>query len=1010
MFVLFSTLWLALTLLRSSSGQAHLPAISCCSNAAEFEACKHHCNELDTEGDLSLRYQKLRELPKHCPGHLVYFWRCLNDSNPEISPYIGTSPSNYARTCCLLPSSLECRRACREGKLDDPKSNCSKLEESAMFRCVERYQASRRCCRSTTLKCIKACQVVFSSDQPPSLKAKNDVKKTCARYGQHVISCVANVTAGVKSCSVPESDSRRKVLKCCKRLQNDDLKCKRTCRQDLQSQKSGTAMISNLVKACGEPFAQNNEKRNGFWTCLIENSEKNPAPVCPTGTPQPPSPVLGIDSAKLQCCSKAKDSGCWRLCIQMYKSSWGRTQNWREFDVKCGYNPREVSMMNCLADVTEPCQLGCSGLSFCTNFNNRHTELFRSCKRASDKNAKSYMLEWTKGYIQIPNTDIKIPIMDIKKCLPETWKAIACILQIKPCSIKSHRSTICRPDCVAILQRCRNSSSDMGGLSAEDVCDALSPPDKHAPCISLKEYLVPSKYEDVTDEVTHPCNPNPCEEKQVCDINRRCFSAILDRCQSYTCVPGCPLGDESSFLVRVGEFARVPDPSGRAGCYKICHCDGTSKLSKCKSLDCIRRKPCYIPGKPMAINDGELFMDDCNLCTCFSGEVTCTKSQCPASVLSPEYNASRPKRNQTPGNESIDTDLITTLPCGCDNVYQPLCGGDGKTYPNPCVARCMGLRSSDYTYGNCASIDPCESNPCAADEKCIVERKTCLSVLDHCSQFYCVSEGKYCSDLQLDPVCDTDNRQHPNLCSLQFNGKSLAYKGFCKDECKPSSPAVCGVNGETYSSTCAADSARVLIDYRGRCRAVGVGDGDEPRCKNVKCPKVNPPDCTGIIPPGACCPHCAAEVRILYSLKQLMKNREGFSIYETVTLEQLFLLLRRHISTTECDLFGYHSLEGDIVVLVMAVTGKPTILQVETCNREAQRLEAFVNTGTPAFTSDIVLSALKGARSRVPLLSRKSQQPVSNVRKSKASVVNNSLIVSLLPIIMLPVILRTGRS
>ena len=25
---------------------AHLPAISCCSDAAEFEACKHHCNEV----------------------------------------------------------------------------------------------------------------------------------------------------------------------------------------------------------------------------------------------------------------------------------------------------------------------------------------------------------------------------------------------------------------------------------------------------------------------------------------------------------------------------------------------------------------------------------------------------------------------------------------------------------------------------------------------------------------------------------------------------------------------------------------------------------------------------------------------------------------------------------------------------------------------------------------------------------------------------------------------------
>ena len=33
------------------------------------------------------------------------------------------------------------------------------------------------------------------------------------------------------------------------------------------------------------------------------------------------------------------------------------------------------------------------------------------------------------------------------------------------------------------------------------------------------------------------------------------------------------------------------------------------------------------------------------------------------------------------------------------------------------LTSCMGLRSSDYTDSNCASIDPCESNPCAADEK-----------------------------------------------------------------------------------------------------------------------------------------------------------------------------------------------------------------------------------------------------------------------------------------------------
>lgn len=1001
MIVLFSTLCLAIAAIR---GQA----ISCCRNAGGFKPCKDRCNELEIETDVSLRYQKLRELPKHCPGHLIRFWRCLNSSNPVINSYIGTNPSNFAKTCCLLPESLECRKACRQGKPENLREKCSELEEGAMFRCVERHQASRNCCKVASRNCITACQVVFSSEQLPSVSMRNDMSKACFRY-HHVVACVENLTGTVNPCIVPQADSKPKGLKCCKKLKSNDLKCKRTCRQDLQSQKSEDTVIENLVQACGKPFAHDNTERHDFWTCLLANSDKNPAPVCPTGTPPPPVPVSGIDSARLQCCSKAKDSDCWRLCIQMYTSKWGKTQNWESFDLKCGYNPKEIDMMNCLADVKSPCQLGCSGLSFCKNFNNRHTELFRSCNADSDYEAKSQMQEWTKGFVNLPN-NMRIPIKDIKKCLPDQWKAIACVLQVKPCSIKSLRSTICRPDCVQILKQCRNSSSQLAYLSPEKVCDELSLPERQVPCISLQEYLVPSKYPDVTDEVTHPCNPNPCKEGQVCEITRSCFGARLGRCQSHTCVPGCALGDASTLLVRVGEYARVPVASGSVGCYRICHCGATSKLSNCVNLDCVRRKPCYLKGMGDYINDGDMFMNDCNMCVCFAGELTCTKMHCPAALLSPEYNASRLKRNQTPGNESVGIDVIRTLPCGCEDFYLPVCGSDAKTYPNRCVARCIGLSNSQLRNGNCASIDPCQPNPCAEDEKCIVERKTCLSITSPCNQFYCVSEGKYCKNRQLDPVCDTDNRQHPNLCSLQFNRKSLAYKGFCKDECKAPLPPVCGVNGETYSSTCAANSARVVVDYQGRCKAVGVGDGDEPRCRNVKCPPIKQSNCNGIIPPGACCPHCAAQVRILYSLKQLIKNREGFSRHEPVTLEQVIHLLRRHVSTTECDLFGYHSVEGDLVVLVMAVTGKPTKLQVETCNREAQKLEAFINTATPSFTSDIVLSALKGARSDVPSLSEKPVKPASDSRSSKANRVNNLLTATLLPILLLPVMLRTGRS
>jgi len=49
---------------------------------------------------------------------------------------------------------------------------------------------------------------------------------------------------------------------------------------------------------------------------------------------------------------------------------------------------------------------------------------------------------WEKGSIKMPF--INIPVLDIKKCQPEMWKAIACSLQIKPCHSKSRGSIICK--------------------------------------------------------------------------------------------------------------------------------------------------------------------------------------------------------------------------------------------------------------------------------------------------------------------------------------------------------------------------------------------------------------------------------------------------------------------------------------------------------------------------------------------------------------------------------------
>ncbi|MEQ2191913.1 hypothetical protein XENOCAPTIV_004315, partial [Xenoophorus captivus] len=61
---------------------------------------------------------------------------------------------------------------------------------------------------------------------------------------------------------------------------------------------------------------------------------------------------------------------CDREKCQEISTHWG-SQTWQDFDQLCEYNPMEMELINCLADVREPCQLGCKDLTYCTNFNNR---------------------------------------------------------------------------------------------------------------------------------------------------------------------------------------------------------------------------------------------------------------------------------------------------------------------------------------------------------------------------------------------------------------------------------------------------------------------------------------------------------------------------------------------------------------------------------------------------------------------------------------------------------------
>uniref|UniRef100_A0AAX7V2Z6 Reversion-inducing cysteine-rich protein with Kazal motifs n=1 Tax=Astatotilapia calliptera TaxID=8154 RepID=A0AAX7V2Z6_ASTCA len=841
----------------------------------------------------------LQRLPGYCPESMNELWMCINSTLPGVS---RKSEGWVGLGCCELAITTECRKECKQNSL---------------YSCITKNEMGSTCCsyagRHTT--CREYCQAIFRTDSTPTVSQISAVKDYCQTHSAQLIHCVNNFTKSYPIHSPVDS------LYCCDRAATH---CQMACRQILRTMSTEHEIMEGLIKECGsQPLPQ-----EPMWQCFLSSVQT------PSITEEDNLPAK-MDCAKLHCCSKANTSLCRDMCLEI-SSNWG-SQTWQDFDQLCEYNPVETELINCLADVREPCQLGCKDLTYCTNFNNRPTELFRSCNIQSDQGAMNDIKLWSNGTIKMPF--MNIPVLDIRKCQPHMWKAVACALQIKPCHSRSRGSVICKSDCVDILTQCGDTKRFHEGQTPERICELLSPIDDPEHCIPLYRYLTPSSLgSNTVKEVIHPCNPNPCPSNHICQVNRKgCLDEL--NCQPYLCVPGCKMGEASEFLVQQDARIQVPTRTDPTVCFEVCSCGPSGRLENCVEMPCMdTSKPCIVGGQRKS--HGTSFKTDCHNCYCFAGETVCSTKEC----LSSGYTDDSHRH-------------FTGLPCSCQDRFVPVCASNGRTYPSACVARCMGFKDSQFVFGPCHLSKPCASKPCQRNQRCIPKYRVCLSDVSDCPQYECIGHAATCDKNSEDSVCDTEGIDHRSLCHLHQAGKILAYMGRCQVCCRKPKQ-VCGHNGETYNTVCGAYSDRVTVDYEAPCRAVGAVSDVAPdsACSLVLCPSLSTPGCHPVTPPGACCPICASILQILWS-KERMNTFSKVWTKQPVTVHDVLQILRPHISVPQCDVFGYLSIDHLLVVIIAPMDQQPTPLQIEACSKEAEKIDSLINYASPTLVSHVPLSA-----------------------------------------------------
>ena len=140
----------------------------------------------------------------------------------------------------------------------------------------------------------------------------------------------------------------------------------------------------------------------------------------------------------------------------------------------------------------------------------------------------------------------------------------------------------------------------------------------------------------------------------------------------------------------------------------------------------------------------------------------------PGGLTCPKANYCMTPANTCPG--PAQQGVCTPRPQICPNVVIPVCGCDGKTYANGCVAARAG--TSVAHQGACAPLACTSNSDCAAGSFCQKPTGACAGTGT------CAPEPQLCPDI-FNPVCGCDGKTYSNACAASAAGASVGSTGAC---------------------------------------------------------------------------------------------------------------------------------------------------------------------------------------------------------------------------------------